>query len=204
MRPIVGTLAEELYASLAPFAYDDEAHDWAMLHHCQAAMLPVQWVADLVRDSDDGPGWSALVDPDRCPDFALPWLAQPAGVTLVPGMTADQQRALIRDEPAQDRGTLGALVAAAQRRLTGTKRVILRERDGSAYRLTVITLISETPDAAGTEADIRAVKPAGLVLNYETSADWSFEILRTTFDTFADVAAEYSDFEDLRTNHGTI
>src|SRR5437764_7240325 len=118
-----------------------------------------QLVEDLVRDTLDGPGWSALVDLDRCPDVALPWLAQLVGVRLLPGSTPDEQRARIASTDGFRRGTRDAMIAAARATLTGAGTVILRERDGDpvaepidyAYRLTAITYADETPDASATE-----------------------------------------------------
>lgn len=203
MRPSVSPLAEELYAALAPFAYMDEQLGWPMLHQCQAAIGPLQAVADMVRDSAAGPGWSALVDVDRCPDSALPWLAQAAGVVLAPNLTADQQRALIRLEPAQARGTIASIVAAAQRTLTGEKRVVVKERDGSAYKLTVRTFTSETPDSALVLAALLEQKPAGIVLDYNTIDGSDFDLVRLTYTTFNDLTAAFTTFADLITSGPT-
>lgn len=201
MIPTVSALALELYAALEPFNFDDEGLGWPHLLYCEALVGAVQPIAGLVRDSDDGPGWSPLVDVDRCPDFALPWLAQTNGTILTPGMDAAAQRAAIRDEPGFRRGTLGAIVTAAQKNLTDGKRVLVNERDGSAYKLTIRTFVSETPDEAQTLADITAQKPAGIVLDYGTIDGSDFDLVRLTYDTFDDLTAAFTDFQDL-IDHG--
>lgn len=146
-----GSFADELYEQLGPLAHADEEHGWALLHFLSAVGHPFQLIEDLARDSDLGPGWSALLDVDRCPAWALRWLGQFVGVTVPPQGGQDpaaweaDARQRIRNQEGQQRGTPAAIRAAAARYLTGTKTVILTERAGSAYRLAVRTLKSEVP-----------------------------------------------------------
>lgn len=203
MRPSVGVVGEEVYAALEPLASVDSSYGWPLLLFAGALAAPVEDIAALVRDSAAGPGWSAAVDVDRCPDFALPWLAQCNGTVLTPGMTADEQRAAIKDEPGFRRGTLGAIVAAAQKTLTGAKQVLVKERDGGAYKLTVHTFTSETADTAATEAAIRAQKPAGIILTYSAIDGSDFELVRLAYTTFADLTSAHSTFGDLATDGPT-
>jgi hypothetical protein len=58
------------------------------------------------------------------------------------------------------------LSRAAQPFLTGTRSVLLFEREGGPWRLTVATRARETPDPAAVEQAIRAQKPIGIVLTY--------------------------------------
>jgi hypothetical protein len=185
-----GSWADELYNRLLPIAYADEENGWPLLHFCSALGTMFQDVRDLVRDTDDGPGWSALFDIDRCPPFALAYLAQFRGVTL-PSQLAGQSdadydafaRDYIRRADGKRRGSPDAIVAAAQRRLTGTRFVDLIERyGGSAWQLVVVTLSEETPDHAGTLNDIVSQKPAGIVLTHVIADSLIIEELDGTID----------------------
>jgi hypothetical protein len=83
------------------------------------------------RGEDDG--WSILLDPDRCPAIALPYLAQYVGETLPDGLVERDEalaREWIKDAPNQRRGTNYAIFRAAQRKLTGSRLVSIRNRDG--------------------------------------------------------------------------
>lgn len=113
-----------------------------------------QEVEDLASDGPLGqPGWSSLLDLNRVPDKALPWLAQFIGVSIPGGLTPADQRIRIQNTDGWKRGTPAAIAGAPLPYLTGTKTVILRERDPAAspndpaYGLTVITRTSETPAA---------------------------------------------------------
>lgn len=149
-------------------------------------------VDDVVRDSATAPGWAAELTADGSHNPR--WTAQFLGVQ-VPGDASEQMvRDLIAARPSFRRGTPGALRAAAQLLLTGTKRVDLFERDGSAYRLRVRTYASETPDPAAVEAALRATKPAGLVLTYEVFNGLPYDErdpLFTTYDALDASAATY-------------
>lgn len=207
MRPAVGAFAEELYAALEPLAYDDEHLGWPLLSLCAAFGDPLfQEIEDLARDTAEGPGWSSLLDVDRAPADALGYLAQFVGVTIPPGLTDAAQRDRIAATDGMSRGKVTAIVGAAQQRLTGSKTVILRERDPNvsptapAYGLTVITFTGETPDPVATEADIRAQKPAGIKLAYTVLAAQDFEQVRDTYTTFNDLRVAYTDFDEMRTD----
>src|SRR4051812_14635550 len=146
------TFAARLYVALAPLAARDVDYSWSLLIYINAIGEMFQLVEDLVRDTPEGPGWSSLLDLDRCPDAALPWLAQLVGVRLLPNSTPDEQRARIASTDGFKRGTRDALIGAAQATLTGDKTVIFRERDHDnadtpnyAYYLTVLTYANETP-----------------------------------------------------------
>jgi len=172
-RPAGSQFAEDLYEAQGAWAYDDHNQGWALLHLCIAfGIAGFDLVDQVARPAveDRGP-WETLLDIDNTPAVFLPWVAQCVGVDpggLV-GLTEFQQRDFIRDTAGWRRGTPAAMLGAVKPYLTGTQQVRMIERDESAYRLTVITRTSETPDPAAAERALRTQKPAGIVLNYIVS-----------------------------------
>jgi Phage tail protein (Tail_P2_I) len=201
------SFAERLYLAMAPLARADADSAWSLLILCNAIGTMYQQVEELVRDSPEGPGWSALLDVDRCPPEALPWLAQFVGVRLLPDSSEAEQRARIDSTGGFKRGTRDALIGAAQATLTGRKTVIFRERDHDpadtpayAYYLTVITYTSETPDSAATLRALQAQKPGGIVLSYRTASGQDYTQLKTGNATYTAVKTGYADYTAVRTS----
>lgn len=195
------TFAARLYGMLAPLAQHDDQAGFSLLILANAIGTMYQLVEDLVRDTPEGPGWSMLVDLDRCPDDALPWLAQFVGVRLLPGSNPSEQRARIASTDGFRRGTVAALVGAAASTLTGERHVVFRERDHDpsdtpdyAYYLTVRTYEAETPDPAATELALLAQKPGALVLDYGVAVGQSYDVVRLTYATYADVHAAFDSY----------
>lgn len=131
-------------------------------------------VDDVVRDSDTAPGWAGELTAES--SHRTRWTGQLLGVVIPDGLTDEQQRALIVERPATRRGTLPALVAAARALLTDTRYVSVRERDTSAYHLTVTTYAEETPDPAAVNAALQGAKPAGLVLAHVVATKTSYAV----------------------------
>jgi hypothetical protein len=195
------TFAARLYGMLAPLAQNDPSYGWSLLILNNAIGVMYQLVEDWVRDTPDGPGWSLLMDLDRCPPEALPWLAQFAGVRLLPDTTAEQQRQRIASTDGFRRGTPAAIAGAAAATLTGPKAVVFRERDHDpadtpdyAYYLTVVTYNDQTPDPQATERAILAQKPAGIVLSYRTANGQDYQTLRDNDPTYQAVKDTYADY----------
>jgi hypothetical protein len=155
---------------------------------------------DIVRDTDGRPGWSDVMDPDLAPSWALKWLGENfAGVRLTPGLTEAQQRARITSPPAFNRGTPDGMAAAARQTLTGNQYVFLKEREGSPYRVTIVTRTSETPNAAVTLAAAKAQKPAGLILTHVVTAVRTYlEVGAAGGGTYAGAAATYGTYAAAR------
>ena len=63
----------------------------------------------------NAPGWSQLVDIDRCPTFALPWLGQLVGVSMPSGLTRSEMVSRIKNRSGFQRGTSEALVSVILR-----------------------------------------------------------------------------------------
>jgi hypothetical protein len=189
---------ERFYDTFAPFHDMDAVQGYPLAYFCAAMAVPFDPVAELTRDQDDGtPGWAILFDPYACPEPLLPWLAQWEGVEIPPGLDTDEVRALIDEAPAQQRGTPEAIVSTAQRYLTGSRRVIMRERypadDAGALYLRTVT--SETPDAALVEQVLQKRQiPAGIVLDYATVDGSTYGIMEADFATYGAAEAAFATY----------
>jgi hypothetical protein len=104
----------------------------------------LQVLDDLARDTATDPGWSVVLDVNRCPTYVLPWLAQFVGVRFNSTTLTDaQQRTAIRSEAGFARGSLASIRGTAQRYLTGSMQVTISERTTDPYHLTVTMLSSQ-------------------------------------------------------------
>lgn len=196
------TFAARLYAMLAPLARRDDEFGWSLLVLCNAIGVDFQLVEDWVRDTPDGPGWSLLLDADRCPPEALPWLAQFVGVRLLPGASDDDSRERITSTDGFSRGTPAAIRGAAIATLTGNRSVFIVERDHDsadtpdyAYYLSVATYRGQTPDPVATEKAIVAQKPGAIVLTYTCVDGQTYTQVKTRFATYAALLAAYPTYQ---------
>lgn len=198
----------DLYGQLYAWQAEDPANDWHLLKYIGAISAMFDQIAGYALDTTDGwPGWAILLDVDRCPVEALDWLGQFVGVQPVPIAVGETQtayvarkREVIRAAEGLNRGTVKAMIQAAQMTLTGTKKVYLNERSGGAYNLSIATLASETPNSALTQAALVAQKPAGIILTYNTIVGGDFLTLRNTHTDFTTVRSHFTDFLALRTD----
>lgn len=185
-----------------PIAPDDAAHGWAHAYLCEALGRMLEQVADVFDPEGDVPPLAPILDPDLCPAWALPWLAQLVGVQLPAGVSESAARTLIKDVSGFKRGTPDALRAAAGMFLTGSQTVYFRERDGGdAYRLEVVTRTGETPDPAAVLAALMAQKPGGIVLGYRTIETWDYQEMSRRGGTYSQQSAAYASYRDLALDH---
>lgn len=138
-------------------------------------------------------GWAAAFDLDTTPDPR--WLGALAGSRPPGGATTEQAREFIRDRASWRRGTPAAMRAAVAALLTGARRVVLLERDGSPWRLTVRVFTPEVPPGV-TAADIKRAaltqKPVGIVLTVEIVAGASYDHMQEQHGpTYAAQAASF-------------
>jgi hypothetical protein len=154
---------------------------------------------ETLRWDERGSGWRRMLDPTRCPAWALPWVAQLVGSPNLSGLTEEQQRAVVADSPTLRRGTPASIRAAAQ--MHGPEDVLIVERVDSAYTLLVQTHTLQTPDPDLVEAAVRAAKPAGLVLTYVCSDDLLVGVFEGLSDwaTAATFEAAFADVDDFET-----
>jgi hypothetical protein len=197
----VSPVAEQVYADLWPISGGDEDRGWALLLLVGLLAQPFAEVNELVTD-----GWSILFDVDRTPGK---WLDRPAsmiGARPPEGLTDDQRREYITNVGGLQRGMPAAIEAAAASHLTGTRRVTFRERDGGAWRDTLITRTSETPDPAAVVAAINDpnLKPAGRKITHLVFDGWTLDEMEAAYAsprTLSDLEAAFATLDDLETNN---
>jgi len=153
-------------------------------------------VQEIVIDGDQ-PGWTIPLTLDEAK--ALGWLGQFLGVRLDPFLSDSERRTAIGEVEGFSRGTPAAMRAAAARTLTGNKTVNFDERyGGNPYHLNVITYTDETADPAATEAALRALKPAGIVMTYEVLDGQTYYDLKTNYGSYTVVKSTFADYQALR------
>lgn len=182
MSELVDACAARIYDALKPYQ-DTDGDDTVLLGMCAAAAAVLARPVEALRHDEFGTGGRRMHDPDRAPAWALPWLAQHVSIATLPSsLTEAQQRAMIRDAPGMRRGTPASMVAAAAPYLTGNKTVVLIERDGGPYKLTVVTRTSETPDSTTVLNALTAAKPAGIDLTYTVADGQVWDEVTTHWD----------------------
>lgn len=185
-EPAASDAARQLYAALEPaFTDGDEERGWPALKLCMAICASaLTQIYGYVVPENGGVPWEVVLDPAKAPPEVLDWLAQFGGSVLTPEMDEAEKREAILEPSNFERGTLRWLEQVAKRRLTGTKTVVITERyTGSAYKLQVKTITSETPESAATKADIeREAKPVGVLLFFNTASVWSWKTMRETVE----------------------
>lgn len=200
-NPPYSPLGERLRERTQPLAPDDDLYDYAHAKLCEGMMLPFGQLAELVDPPDPYVPWEILFNVNLCPYWALPWLGQVVGVRVPKTLSEADMRTMIESLGAFARGSPDALEAAAGFGLTGNKTVLFRERDaGDAYRLEIVTLASETPDANLVHDLILSQKPGGIVLDFHTITGWDYQQMKTAYvgKVYSDVKTTYPTYADLK------
>jgi hypothetical protein len=198
-EPVHTPLGARLRERTQPLADDDARYGFAHAYLCESLATPFLEVQQIFDPEGDVPPVAPLLDPDLCPAFALPWLAQLTGMTLPAGTPENAARELIRNVGGFRRGTRRSIQAAVGAYLTGSKTVYFRERDaGDAYRLEVVTIASETPDPAAIQRALELSVPGGIVVSYRTTAAWDYQQMTTEGGTYAQQSAAYATYSTLR------
>jgi hypothetical protein len=188
---------QKFYRALAQLVEDDPDGVEPLVILAGALAVMFDQVADLSRDTDDTPGWGIIMDPELTP--FIEWLAQFPGVVIPGGLDDPTAREWLSSTDGRNRGTPAAIEGAAKTFLVAAKTVFVIERfGGSAYRLQVTTLASQTPDPARVEAMVKAQKPAGIVLTYSAIKGGDYQSLRDTHVDYADVKATFKNYTELR------
>lgn len=193
------SIADDLVERFEPWINDDLE---TYLRSLATVFSEVELLAMDVIDEDGNlsEGWTILFDPDLCPSGALPYLAQYVGEILPLGLSEPLMREQIKDRPHSKRGRPQAMFQAAQKRLTGNRLVSFIERaDGVVDKVRVITYTSQTPDPAGTLADIQSVTPADVILDYQTLSGQTWQAVKNTYATWNAVKAANLTWAQLAT-----
>lgn len=212
------------------FAADEDARagGYQLLAWLDGIGSLIQTVDDLCRDSTDtagnpAPGWSQILDVQRAPTYALPWLGQLAGVRVDTTLPAAAQRTQIQAEQGFARGTVAAITRAAQQYLTGSQTVTVSERTTDAYHLSVSVyaaqVIGQTYQAlaaaypsysaltaafaaydqyasAGSalQAAVLAAVPAGLIATVQVLSGASYAVLTSSYSTYSALTAAFATY----------
>lgn len=193
-----------------PLQPDDYLYEWTHAILCEALAKPYLQICELIDPPEPYPPWGPLFDLNACPDWALPWLAQIVGIRLPAGATGTEVRRIIKEAAGHNVGTVKAIRVSLEGTLVSSHppappTIYFRERDGSAYRLEVVTLDPETPDPELTQKVLEAVVPGGLVLDYRHIEGWDYQAMTdqyaATGGTYAQLSADFATYRDLRENH---
>lgn len=197
------SFTQDVLDSLAPMLYAESQTGNALTAYIGGLCSVFELVEEWASDTSEHIGWSLILDVDRCPNEALPWLAQIVGLTLPPGLIPADQRQQIKDVANWKRGTLNAIKAAPAPYLIGNKTVIVRERyngttQDAPYYIEVITYQAETPNPAAVEAAIRAQKAAGVILTYVNAIGQDWQSVKDHYATWQDVKNHYPTWADVK------
>lgn len=197
--PAIPAVSETWYQELAVAQPRDADRGYPLLILLGAFGAAFGPLHDLVRDSDDGVGWSALWDPDRCPAWALPWAAMTLGVELPPGSSEAEQRALLADPPQFKRCTRSAFEDAITATLDAPEQLTVYEREGTPRRVVAITYTPQTPDPDATLAAAESQTPLHAFLDMRVYDGWDYRQLGAAYSgqTYADLAGDWADYVAL-------
>jgi hypothetical protein len=152
--PVLQSAAADLYDRLTPIAKPDAGLGYPLANYMAALGTMLQVIDDYARDQNVSgklaPGWSQLLDVNRCPPECLPWLGQFVGVPVNVALNDAQQRTQVRSRNGWQRGTLGAIVAAAQSQLNGNYGdAVLRYNPDVYWRLNDAVGATSVYDTSG-------------------------------------------------------
>lgn len=198
MEPI-NRVAQMLYDAFAPVAQADAGRGYPLLKYINAIAYMFEEVVEIALDTDEGPGWSPLMDPDRIKFDHIGYLAQFLGERIPASLDENFARIRVRDTPRLWRGTPKAIQDAVRATLIGDQVVYHTERDtGSAWHYDITTYTSQTPSPDATERAIKAQKPAGQIYSFNLTNGGDFNVLRLEHDDFQDVKDTFATFADVR------
>lgn len=164
-----------------------------------SAMAPTLRIADVADPDTSVTGTAELANPAAAPRAWLRWLGYLVGINLDNIADADKRSAIADSATLQRRGSVRAIVRAAQQTLTGSRscRVYWNLSGVDPYLLTVVTLTSQTPDSVATLAAAITEKPAGVDLDLQTTTGALYSELAAEYADYLDLASSFTDYDDL-------
>lgn len=164
----------------------------------EGLVQPAARIDDLVAPTERG--WPRLFDLDTTTAPAT--LGAATGTQIPAGLTLEEQRTYLREQPSRRRGSASSIDAAARAAAPG-RRVDLFERLGSPWHLEV-RLTGGTNDAdtiaAVTEAVLRQ-KPVGITLTVTVTAGATvLHVKNHHGPSVAQLATQFATVGDLATH----
>lgn len=200
-RPEVSDAANRIYDSPALRPYrqgDGDGNGWILLHLCEAAVRTVAKASEALRHDEIGSGWRRMLDPARCPSWALDWLSQFVGIgSFPPDFTEQQKRDMIADVPRWRRGSVPMIRAAAQLHLTGEKRVFFSQRHGGSRTYRTAVYSSEALDAQRVLDELATQKPASFRWEHDFIDAGDYDALLSTHADYDEVAADFANYHEI-------
>jgi hypothetical protein len=197
--------AEQVYRLLPDFMRSADAtvtSDYALKGFVAGASVALERPADflnLVDPDTSVTGTCELVNAFACPRPYLGWLGWLVGIDTRTIATPFVRDAIGNASATQRRGSKGSIRDAVQRTLTGSRscRVYWNLSGTQPYLITVITVISQTPDDTATLLAALTEKPAGFDLEMQQVLSGTYAEIGDNFDTYADVTAAFDTYADL-------
>jgi hypothetical protein len=201
--PTLHPAAEQVYRLLPDYLRAaDEGNDWTLARFTGAAAVGLERLNEfltLVDPDTSVTGTCELVNAAAVPRAYLAWLGWLVGIDTLVIPDADVRDAVGNAAATQRRGSVGAIRDAVQRTLTGSKscRVYPNLSGTDPYVITVLTLISDTPDTAVTLAAAWSEKPAGVDLDLQTVTGSIWTEVVSQYATWDAVVAAHATWNDL-------
>jgi hypothetical protein len=163
------------------------------------SMGPALRLADVGDPDTSVTSTAELSNPDAAPRTWLAWLGWLVGIDLDAIPDAEKRAAISESSTLQRRGSKRSIIRATQRELTGSKscRVYWNLSGTDPYLITVVTLTTQTPDAADALAAAVTEKPAGVDLEVQTVAGATYAELALAYADYDAVDAAFTDYDDL-------
>ena len=186
------TFTSEILNSFAPWTAYDANGDHTAFLQALAGMFEQVWAIVAPQgfpgDPSYVPSWESLFDPTNTP-FPI-WLSQFNGTDVPAGTDTADARSILLAESGFSRGTPAAMIAAAQRNLTGTLFCVLQERtaaNGSPdpYHAIVAYHAAECPNVQAMISAVNAIKPAGIQITFEAVSGFPWNTAQHTWNADA-------------------
>lgn len=193
--PVLHPAAEQVYRLLPDYLQAaDEATDWTLRRFVGAAAVGLEQSNEfltLVDPDTSVTGTCELVNAAATPRAYLAWLGWLVGVDTSVIADAFVRDAVGNAANTQRRGSMGSIVDAVQRTLTGSQTVwIYSNLSGvDPYLITVLTLTAETASTPTSLAAAWVEKPAGVNLELLTVGGPTWILANATYATWNAVVA---------------
>lgn len=211
--------ARQVYRSLGGLTAQDPQNRYTLA----ALVEALCWLPSLIYEAampEPGTGetpWAAVVDPWRCPWWALQWCGQIYGLRLTPDLGAFNKppaaleqawRQAIHDRIGWRRGHPETIKAAARQfqRPDSPQRVKIRERYAGSntdapYHHQIRIRRSDLLPGVADDTVLRAVRaaiPIGRISDIQITDDATYDDRRDAHATYDALRDAYSDYDDLR------